>query len=151
MDTAQYWENERTLDLKWDKEAILWLLENVGGSPVILEANGPLYHWTSRVSIYTGLPTVIGWDWHQKQQRMLMPGGTIEGRIDDVRTLYTTQDDQTALSLLRQYGVSLIYVGQMEKAVYGEAGLAKFDRWVEQGILQLVHSNQEVKIYRLVQ
>jgi YYY domain-containing protein len=149
MDTSDWTENERVNEFKWDKEAILWLLNNVEGSPVILEANGPLYHWTSRVSIYTGLPTVIGWDWHQKQQRMLMPGGTVEGRIEDVRTIYTTSDDESALALLRKYNVSLIYVGEYEKAIYGEEGMAKFGRWAGQGIVDAVFSNQEVTIYRM--
>ncbi len=147
---AQYWENERVLDLKWDKEGILWLLANVDGSPVILEGQTGEYHWGSRVSIYTGLANVVGWRWHQVQQRMLMPGGTVEGRADDVRTIYTTADDEMALALLKKYGVSFIYVGQLERALYGEEGPAKFDRWVKQGILELVFSSQEVKIYRMV-
>ncbi|MGB9593057.1 MAG: DUF2298 domain-containing protein, partial [Anaerolineae bacterium] len=147
---AQYWENEKVLDLRWDKEGILWLLQNVDGSPVILEGQTPEYHWGSRVSIYTGLPTVVGWRWHQVQQRMLMPPNTVEGRADDVRTIYSTLDDQAALALLKKYDVSMIYVGQTERALYGEEGPAKFDRWVEQGILELAFSSQEVKIYRVV-
>lgn len=148
---AQFWENERPLDLKWDKEGILWLLANVDGSPVILEGQTSEYHWGSRESIYTGLPTVVGWRWHQVQQRMLMPPNTVEGRAEDVRTIYTTPDDEQARMLLRKYGVSFIYVGQLEKALYGAEGPAKFDRWAEQGVLELAFSSQEVKIYRVVE
>lgn len=147
---AQYWENEQVQDLKWDKEGILWLLENVDGSPVVLQGATSFYRWVARVSIYTGLPTVIGWDWHQIQQRMLMRPGTVEGRYADVRTIYSTLDDQEALSLLGKYGVSMIYVGQTERALYGTEGPAKFDHWVEQGILELAFSSPEVKIYRMV-
>lgn len=55
--------------LAGDLRAIEWLWDNVPGSPVIAEAQAPLYSWGSRVSIYTGLPTIVGWDWHQSQQR----------------------------------------------------------------------------------
>lgn len=147
---AQYWENEQVQDLKWDKEGILWLLEHVDGSPVVLQGVAPYYRWWARVSVFTGLPTVIGWDWHQIQQRMLMPPGTVEGRYADVRTIYGSLDDEAALALLKKYNVSMIYVGQTERALFGEEGPAKFDRWVEKGILELAFASQEVKIYRLV-
>ncbi len=55
--------------LRDDEEAFAWLRRSVVGSPVVLEASVPPYRWGSRVSVYTGLPTVIGWDWHQRQQR----------------------------------------------------------------------------------
>ena len=72
MKAAIYHDRDRELPLVYDRQAIEWLRENMEGSPVILEGNAPLYHWGSRVSIYTGLPTVIGWDWHQKQQRSII-------------------------------------------------------------------------------
>jgi YYY domain-containing protein len=149
MDVGNWTENNRVNEFKYDKEAILWLLTHVEGSPVILEGHTSEYRWGSRVSIYTGLPAVVGWNWHQRQQRMLMPGGTVEGRVEDVRAMYSGWDDDTIWSLLRKYNVSLIYVGGMEKALYGEDVAAKFDRWVEQGSLEVAFSNQELTIYRM--
>ena len=91
MDGAVYHDRDRELLLKYDRQAIDWLRENVSGSPVILEGNAPLYHWGSRVSIYTGLPTVIGWDWHQKQQRSIIDSSIIDRRIESVTNLYNTR------------------------------------------------------------
>ena len=73
MDKAQYFDNGQDLQLADDKAAMLWMMQNVQGSPVILEAQIPEYRWGSRFSIYTGLPTVQGWNWHQRQQRSVVP------------------------------------------------------------------------------
>lgn len=52
-----------------DYAAIQWLQENVEGSPFILEAPGGSYSQYGRVSSQTGLPTVLGWDFHEQQWR----------------------------------------------------------------------------------
>ena len=48
-----------TFALKPDLDAIEWLRANVSGSPVIAEAHAPEYHWGSRMSVHTGLPTIV--------------------------------------------------------------------------------------------
>ena len=50
-----------------------WMQDNVKGSPVIAHAlsAGIQYEWFNRFSIYTGLPDVVGWEWHQEQQRVM--------------------------------------------------------------------------------
>ncbi|MCG2768639.1 MAG: DUF2298 domain-containing protein, partial [Anaerolineae bacterium] len=148
MLVAPYQDQGRPLELRRDYEAINWLLDNVEGSPVILDGNTPNYRWGSRVSIYTGLPTVIGWDWHQKQQRMVVSGELVDWRIADVRTIYNTQDVDEALQLLRRYGVSYVYVGELEKAYYDAGGLTKFDDMIG-NYLDVAYSNESVKIYRV--
>ena len=91
-------------------------------------------------------PAVIGWDWHQKQQRSILPGQIIDRRIEDVRTIYTSEDVDQAMNLLRRYGVRYIYVGPLERMYYGGSGLDKFAR--EQGRLwNLVYQNEQVQIY----
>ena len=54
MTTAHYHDNNRDMTLEYDRRAIIWLQEHVVGSPVIAEANTPLYRWGNRISIYTG-------------------------------------------------------------------------------------------------
>ena len=95
--------------LEADFEGIRWLRENVPGSPVVLEGHTPTY-WGSRISVYTGLPTVVGWKWHQEQQRWDYRH-QVGLRIEDVDRLYSTAGRQEALSLLRKYEVRYIYVG----------------------------------------
>lgn len=147
MRTSVYSDEGRPITLEWDRQAIDWLHQNVPGIPTILEANTPLYRWGSRVSIYTGLPTVIGWDWHQKQQRSAMPGQIVDRRLDDVRTIYNTADPAEALRLLNQYHVVYIYVGTLEKIYYDAAGLSKFDQ--PSDLWGLVYQNEQVRIYQV--
>ncbi|MCX5901095.1 MAG: DUF2298 domain-containing protein, partial [Proteobacteria bacterium] len=66
-------EEGKAIELADDYGAIQWLQEHGRGLPVIVEAHAPEYHWGSRFSIYTGLPVVIGWAWHQRQQRNTVP------------------------------------------------------------------------------
>ena len=72
-------------ELKDEYDAIQWLRgDAIQGSPVALEGQGELYRSLhGRVSIYTGLPTVLGWDNHQSQQRGYGP--VIGDRIRDIR------------------------------------------------------------------
>ncbi|MBI4336583.1 MAG: hypothetical protein HY683_01960, partial [Chloroflexi bacterium] len=147
---ASYFDERGAVVLRWDAEAVRWLREHVDGSPVVLEANTPIYRWGSRVSIYTGLPSVVGWQWHQEQQRCGVPGcPDVQERIRDVETIYSTTDSEEALRLLRQYGVRYIVVGETERDYYPSAGLAKFDRMFQEGKLSLAYENQQVKLYEV--
>ncbi len=145
---AVYDDQKGPVDLRWDYEGIRWLQEHVDGSPVIVEAVTPIYRWGARVSIYTGLPTVIGWDWHQSQQRWdYRP--SIETRTRDVNQIYSESDTIQAQRLLTKYGVRYIYVGLLERLYYPAAGLAKFDAMVSRGLLTKVYENPQTAIYAL--
>lgn len=140
------------VSLAGDYAAIRWMQDNIEGSPVILEGLGHReYLWCNRVSIYTGLPTVIGWRWHQVQQRLgVLPGTTVDRRRDDVRECYDTADVARALDILARYDVSYIYVGEYERAYYDPEGLAKFDEMAADGRLRVVYEAQGVRIYEVV-
>jgi YYY domain-containing protein len=126
MKYAQYADFGVTMDLVYDYKAIRWMQDNVQGSPVIVEANCPEYRWCTRFTIYTGLPGVVGWNWHQRQQRTLTPE-LVEGRVSEVDSFYTTTDIQSALAFLKKYNVKYIIVGQLEHAEYPGLGLDKFE------------------------
>ena len=147
VEEAVYHDRQGDIDLDADFEGITWLRENVQGSPVVLEGVTPTYRWGGRISIYTGLPAVVGWQWHQQQQRWDYRTA-VDRRIADVGTIYRTPDPSVALTLLRRYGVTYVYVGQLERLYYPESGLAKFDRGLD-GQLERVWESPHVTIYRL--
>ncbi len=133
-----------------DAQAISWLNENITGSPVILEAAAPVsYQWFNRVSVYTGLPDVLGWEDHEDEQRY---NNQPLNRMADIDIIYTTPDPAQALELLYFYHVSYIYVGELERQAYAQqstAGLDKFDRMVG-STLRLVYRSNGVTIYEVM-
>jgi YYY domain-containing protein len=149
MRTAVYNDQSANLVLEYDREAIDWIRENIPGSPVMLEGNAPLYRWGSRIAVYTGLPTVIGWDWHEKQQRSVIDPAIIDQRVQAVRDMYNNPDVDAAVKLMNDYRVKYIYVGDLEREYYEAAGLMKFDEMVSTGAAQVVYQNDHVKIYEL--
>ena len=147
MARARHTENRADLALPDDYRAIRWMLENVEGTPVILEGQAPLYRWGSRFSVYTGLPTVVGWDWHQKQQRWAYQE-RVDQRGRDVAAAYESSNGAVAWHVLRKYRVEYVVVGGLERAYYPPAGLEKFEHMVGEG-LQVAYRDGAVTIYRV--
>jgi uncharacterized membrane protein len=69
---------------------------------------------------------VIGWDWHQRQQKQILPSNWITDRISEVEAFYNTTDAATAREFLEKYQVKYIIVGQLERIRYAQDGLEKF-------------------------
>ena len=147
MAVAEHWERDEIFPLIWDYHAIRWLQDNVQGSPVVLEAHMDQYRWGGRIANYTGLPTVIGWPWHQIQQRFGYREQVGE-RAAHVRLAYETTDADLALTLMKRYGVSYIVVGELERLNYRAQGLAKFEAMAETGTLTKVYENEGTAIFR---
>ena len=147
MNTATHSELEQPFQLEPDLRAIEWLQDNVEGSPVVLEAHGDQYRWNGRISIYTGLPTVLGWPWHQIQQRTDYSGQVGE-RARDVATIYNTNDLQLAGELLQRYQVEYIVIGELERIYYDAPGLDKFLAMEQRGQLRRVYESSGVIIFR---
>jgi YYY domain-containing protein len=140
LDYAKYDDDSQILTLRYDRDAFDWILRNIPGTPTILEGyRVKAYRWGSRYSINTGLPTVIGWDWHQKQQRNAVGGQVVDERTADVAEVYNTTDVRRAQEILDKYAVDYIIVGEMERDFYDAAGLAKFEQMAKDGQLQQVY------------
>ena len=147
IEGATYRDEKGAVDLAADFRGIEWLRENVEGSPVVLEANTPTYRWGGRVSIYTGMPSVVGWRWHQEQQRWDYRA-EVDRRIRDVSTIYQTEDPGQALSLLDRYNVRYVYLGQLERLYYPGPGIEKFSGALAE-YLEPVFTTEAVTIYRV--
>ncbi len=145
---AAHFEQERRLLLADDLEGIHWLQENVEGSPVVLEAHTPQYRWGSRIAKYTGLPTVLGWPWHQVQQRG-PHAWEVGQRAQDIAAMYETTSLQEAAKLFSKYGVEYVIVGDLERAYYPAEGLGKFRELAVQGKAEVVFSGQTMQVFRL--
>ena len=149
MAYSSYSFNSMDMDLVADYNAIRWMQDNVIGSPVIVEANTVEYHWGSRYTIYTGLPGVVGWNWHQRQQRSTVPSEWVTDRVAAIGEFYNTTEIDQAEQFLNKYDVEYIVVGQLERANYKNEGIAKFKRY--DGIVwQLVYQGVDTEIYQVI-
>ena len=145
MDEALYYTRGVEIEIASDKPGIEWLRENVDGSPVVVEAQWDLYTWANRISIYTGLPTILGWDWHQTQQRHEYRW-EVQRRRAAINNFYTTRDIGEAREFLDEFDVRYVYVGELERGAYPSSGIEKFNNSAELN-LHPVFSEGPVTIY----
>lgn len=99
--------------------AIRWLRANAQSDDVLVEA-GCSYSYkndngvpVSRVSAFSGVPTVAGWGGHERQWRNGEPGYAqeIDQRERDARAIL----ENPTGPLLDRYGLTLLYVGTFER------------------------------------
>jgi YYY domain-containing protein len=122
--------------------AVGWL-DDRDGRPVVLEAPGDPYEWSSSVSTLTGLPTPVGWGHHQRNYR---PDEWVKYREVAVKVIYTdTFQWSDAASALRRHDVTYIYVGPVERKNYG----SQLRDFGERPGLTTAFENRAVTIYRV--
>lgn len=107
-------------ELSDDLAAIAWFNEQVDGQPVILESYGESYTDYCRISTFTGLPTVIGWEthewlWRTSKDHPNAYGDIVQPRQEDVRLLYTTTDQAVRKQLLEKYQIRYVVLGSLER------------------------------------
>ncbi len=125
--------------------AIDWVRKNVARDAVVLEATGGSYQEQGRVSMSTGNPTLLGWDFHERQWR----GSDGYDRLVAMRPgvidqIYRTAPAAELTRLLNEWGVDYVYVGNLERSKYGvsDVALARFD-----ATLKKVYDADGVRIY----
>jgi uncharacterized membrane protein len=136
-----------------DLAAIRWFNDHVDGTPVIAEASiGPYRGNGSRFSIATGLPTIIGWDRHERQQRY---AEGIDARWADVRALYDSSSPDVKMQILRKYDAQYVVVGDVERYSYigtepyaSAEGIAAFDDLVGKG-LEIAFQSGSTTVYQV--
>jgi uncharacterized membrane protein len=129
-----------------DMAAIEWLRANVAPEAVVLEAPGGSYspEGAERISMSTGNPTLLGWDFHEKQWRGTAYDKLVAGRSEAIDQIYRTAKSEELRKLLDQWGINYVYIGGLERQKYGisQAAQARFDR-----ALKLVYDKDGVRIY----
>ncbi|MBI3537720.1 MAG: hypothetical protein HY070_09215, partial [Chloroflexi bacterium] len=153
---ADGFQRAATLDgIEWirnqsagDFAAIEWLKENAPRGAGIVEAVGDDYSYGNRISMATGLPTILGWVGHELQWRgntkLFEDNAAGVNRRADIARVYQTSDAREALTLLDKYAIKFVVVGAIEKAQYNlsKTQIEKFGR-----ILNLVFENGDTRIY----
>ena len=100
-------------------------------------------------TVYTGLPGVVGWNWHQRQQRVFT-STWVEVRVAEIGSFYNAVDDQLTEDFLKRYDVQYIVVGQLERAAYSPEGIAKFER-LNGEYWQEVYHDGNTAIYEVIE
>ncbi|MBI5962639.1 MAG: hypothetical protein HY863_04120 [Chloroflexi bacterium] len=95
-----------------DEAAAIEFLRTVPDG-IIAEAVGDGYSAYGRISMFTGLQTILGWTGHEAQWRgNYEPQGT---RRDDMEKLYVTTRWEEAQSIIDKYNIRYIYIGNLER------------------------------------
>ncbi|MFL2665505.1 MAG: DUF2298 domain-containing protein [Dehalococcoidia bacterium] len=154
MKSAEYYFEDKKIDLIYDYMAIEWIKKNIDGSPTIIEGITDQYQWGNRISIYTGLPSVVGWDWHQRQQRVEY-AYSVTSRRSDVQRFYHSTLPRTAIEIIDKYDIKYVIVGELEEHLYTNAGLEKFEKMQSQGLIKIypndmINYETPVRIYKYI-
>jgi uncharacterized membrane protein len=131
-----------------DYAAIQWINQNIDGSPVMLEAPGDYGVYSSRVSTFTGLPTIVGFRLLESMWRHAS-GFNVGARWEEVDVIYNTLDNDLALELLGKYNVEYVYIGNLESELYEIEGLQKFAGHLEN--YDPIYAGESVTIYRVLE
>jgi uncharacterized membrane protein len=125
-----------------DYDAILWINKNIKGQPTILEAQGDSYTDYERLSVNTGLPTIIGWTVHEWFWRNNYD--VVALRSNDVKTIYKTDNLSLAKNLLKKYNVSYVFIGALERQKYPNFSEDKFKK-----LGKVVFESGETRLYKI--
>jgi uncharacterized membrane protein len=102
---------------KFDYQAIDWINNHIDRIEPVVEAPGErMYTGVSRISIFTGMPTLVGWGYQEGQQSGRSQ--QVNERTADTANIYNTPDIATAMATLKKYDARYIYVGNIERLLY---------------------------------
>ncbi|MFH0879075.1 MAG: DUF2298 domain-containing protein [Lentisphaerota bacterium] len=100
-------------------EAIRWIRRHTPRNAVVAEAPGlsyqPLYN---RISTYTGRPTLLGWQGHERQWRGRAFADMSAGRLEALNRIYMADPGTPLQPTLIQWDISYVYLGPAEYFAY---------------------------------
>jgi YYY domain-containing protein len=94
--------------------AAIEYLRTLDGGHVLVEAENGDYGYYSRISSFTGIPTVLGQISHELTWRG--NGAWYAERPAEIRAIY--EDPESTLALMEKYNATLLYVGEAEHERY---------------------------------
>jgi len=130
LDGLAYFEATRP-----GEAAAIEFLRTLDGDHRIVEAEDGDYGYYSRVSSFTGIPSVLGQISHELTWRG--NGAWYTERPADIRAIY--EDPEQTLALMQKYNATLLYVGEPEHARYSV-------RLPDRG-LRLIYDEGGVRVY----
>lgn len=132
-----------TLELRYDWQAIKWLLDNVRGNAVLVESSQVAYYREagSRIASMTGLSGITGM--HQSEQRY---GEDVGQRGALHREFWETPDVGRMQQLLDELQVDLVYVGPLEYYLH-PAGVDRVEQLAASGNLTPLFTTDGSTIY----
>ena len=146
---ASYYDQDQDISFDQDYALIRWMQENIEGTPTIIEAQIPEYRWGSRISINTGLPTVLGWNWHQRQQRGILQDAQVWERSFEIENFYETDEIAISQDIIDKYQIDYIVVGKLEKAYYDQIGIEKFSA-LDGELWSIVYQDDDTTLYKVI-
>jgi uncharacterized membrane protein len=102
-----------------DAGAIAWLASQNGARRVVeAEAVAGEYSDGARIATYSGAATVLGWPGHELQWRGPLP--ELSTRQSAVDQLFRAPNAEALQSIMRDYGIQYVIVGDLERQQFGD-------------------------------
>ncbi len=101
-----------------DAQAISFL-RNLTGTNLIVEASDFYNDGTilGRISVFSGIPTILGWYAHEYQwRRDQVSSSEIMNRVIAIKQIY--ENPQLCIYYMDTYGANLLYIGPIERTMY---------------------------------
>ena len=89
----------------------------MGAVGVVAEAVGGSYSDFGRISVYSGLPSVVGWIGHEDQWRGTFAEQRQRGE-SDIPTLYQSNNWEAVEGIIQWYEIKYVVVGTLENRIY---------------------------------
>jgi uncharacterized membrane protein len=136
-------DDSNPIELRYDWEAIQWLLDHVRGNAVIVESSERDYYRAggTRVASTTGLSGLLGM--HEQEQRY---GEQVGQRDGLYREFWTVNDRARMADIMAGLNVDLVYVGQLERFLHPGA-VALLEQMAAEGALETLYENERTAIY----
>lgn len=131
------------IELRYEWQALQWVLETIRGNAVILESAEVEYYraWGTRIASNSGLSGLRGM--HEQEQRYPEDVGYRDGLH---RELWQTSDIVRTQQILEELHIDLVYIGQLERYLHPD-GVRKFEEMAAQGLLELLFQNERAALY----